>query len=366
MIGIETDAGVLTADRYVVALGSYSSALLWPLGIRLPVLPGQGLLADPADHRRERCARLHRDGRDLTRSPSPGWATVSGSAARAELAGFSNRLRAPRRRTLEHSVHDLFPAGGDLRRAKFWTGLRPMTPDGTPIVGPTKLPQPVHQHRSRHAGLDHGVRLGPRSGRPRIRSNPGHRGRRPRRRALCTIQSGPSAPALIGSVPAVDCRCEFRSDAHELRYAPLARGRDRRDGERADPDRRIAAGPVGGAVAPGWGLDLLFAISGYLAAESTRRSTSLGGFMFARVKRVLPALALSVLGHRPRHRPPRNGASAPQLLPGQRDPALPVQYPADPAPRSCLAHSMGSNGQGPRTRCCGPWAPTCFAAQCWR
>jgi len=57
----------------------------------------------------------------------------------AELAGFNLNLRQPRRRTLEHSVGDLFPHGGDLRQASFWTGLRPMTPDGTPIVGATRI-----------------------------------------------------------------------------------------------------------------------------------------------------------------------------------------------------------------------------------
>jgi D-amino-acid dehydrogenase len=57
----------------------------------------------------------------------------------AELAGFSHTLRAPRRATLEKSVTDLFPRGGDVSRASFWTGLRPMTPDGTPVIGPTKL-----------------------------------------------------------------------------------------------------------------------------------------------------------------------------------------------------------------------------------
>lgn len=37
-------------------------------------------------------------------------------------------------------VNDLFPSGGDTSKASFWTGLRPMTPDGTPIVGPSTLP----------------------------------------------------------------------------------------------------------------------------------------------------------------------------------------------------------------------------------
>ncbi len=35
-------------------------------------------------------------------------------------------------------VGHLFP-GGDLPKAEFWTGLRPMTPDGTPIIGKTPI-----------------------------------------------------------------------------------------------------------------------------------------------------------------------------------------------------------------------------------
>jgi D-amino-acid dehydrogenase len=58
----------------------------------------------------------------------------------AELAGFNLDLRAPRRRTLEHVVTDLFPHAGDVGKATFWTGLRPMTPDGTPVLGATAYP----------------------------------------------------------------------------------------------------------------------------------------------------------------------------------------------------------------------------------
>jgi len=36
-------------------------------------------------------------------------------------------------------VRDLYPEGGYVEQATFWTGLRPMTPDGTPIVGRTPL-----------------------------------------------------------------------------------------------------------------------------------------------------------------------------------------------------------------------------------
>jgi D-amino-acid dehydrogenase len=57
----------------------------------------------------------------------------------AEIAGFDKRLKPHRRATLEMVVNDLFPGAGDTARATFWTGLRPMTPDGTPIVGRTPL-----------------------------------------------------------------------------------------------------------------------------------------------------------------------------------------------------------------------------------
>ena len=55
----------------------------------------------------------------------------------AEIAGFDLSLNPRRRETLEMIVNDLYPRGGDLSQASFWTGLRPATPDGTPIVGAT-------------------------------------------------------------------------------------------------------------------------------------------------------------------------------------------------------------------------------------
>ena len=57
----------------------------------------------------------------------------------AELAGYTLRLHEARKKTLAHVVDDLFPGGGDVARAEFWCGLRPMTPDGTPVVGPTPI-----------------------------------------------------------------------------------------------------------------------------------------------------------------------------------------------------------------------------------
>jgi len=56
----------------------------------------------------------------------------------AEISGFNNRLPPRRRATLVHSLESLFPAAGDTKAASYWSGLRPMTPDGTPVVGRTR------------------------------------------------------------------------------------------------------------------------------------------------------------------------------------------------------------------------------------
>jgi D-amino-acid dehydrogenase len=137
--GVETDAGVLTAGRYVVAMGSYTPALMRPLGIRVPVYPVKGysitMPITDADYAPVSTVMDETYKVGITRLGDR--IRVGGTA---ELASFSLRLRGPRRATLEHSVGDLFPRGGDLSKALFWTGMRPMTPDGTPVVGATRFP----------------------------------------------------------------------------------------------------------------------------------------------------------------------------------------------------------------------------------
>jgi D-amino-acid dehydrogenase len=136
--GVVTDKGTLTADSYVLALGSYSPLLLKPLGIRLPVYPVKGYsitvpITDPAGAPE---STVMDETYKVAVTRLGDRIRVGGTA---ELIGYNLKLRAARRGPLDHVVGDLFPRGGDLSRAEFWTGLRPMTPDGPPVIGATPL-----------------------------------------------------------------------------------------------------------------------------------------------------------------------------------------------------------------------------------
>jgi D-amino-acid dehydrogenase len=136
--GVETNDGVLTADRYVAALGSYTPHLLRPLGISAPVYPvkGYSITIPITDEAHAPVSTIMDETYKVAITRLGDRIRVGGMA---EISGFSKDLPVARRLTLEKSVNDLFPGGGDLKAAKFWSGLRPMTPDGTPIIGPTKL-----------------------------------------------------------------------------------------------------------------------------------------------------------------------------------------------------------------------------------
>ena len=135
--GEDAPPEVLQADRVVLALGSYSRALLEPLGLDLPVYPvkGYSLTMPLADRTRVPQSTVLDETYKIALTRFDDRLRVGGMA---ELGGFDLRLDPARRATLEKVTRDLFP-GGDLAQAQFWTGLRPMTPDSTPVIGATAL-----------------------------------------------------------------------------------------------------------------------------------------------------------------------------------------------------------------------------------
>ncbi|QEU05742.1 D-amino acid dehydrogenase [Pseudomonas oryzihabitans] len=135
--GVRVDGELLTADHYVLALGSYSPQLLAPLGIRAPVYPlkGYSLTVPIVDAAMAPTSTILDETYKVAITRFDDRIRVGGMA---EICGFNLNLDPRRRATLEMITGDLYPRGGDLARASFWTGLRPATPDGTPIVGATR------------------------------------------------------------------------------------------------------------------------------------------------------------------------------------------------------------------------------------
>ncbi|SCU75464.1 D-amino acid dehydrogenase [Cupriavidus necator] len=139
--GAVVDGQPMDADLVVVALGSWTTQLVKPFlrGMsNLPVYPLKGFsitvpLSDPS---RSPVSTVLDETYKVAITRFDDRIRVGGMA---QIVGYDRSLDPAKRRTLEHVVTDLFPGAGDVSQATFWTGLRPMTPDGTPIVGPTQV-----------------------------------------------------------------------------------------------------------------------------------------------------------------------------------------------------------------------------------
>ena len=133
-----TDGSFVQADRYVLALGSYSPLLAKQIGIALPIYPVKGYsLTFPISNPEGAPQSTVMDETYKVAITRLGDRVRVGGTA--ELNGYNTVLRNSRRATLEHVVSDLFPGSGDSSKATFWAGLRPMTPDGPPFVGASPL-----------------------------------------------------------------------------------------------------------------------------------------------------------------------------------------------------------------------------------
>lgn len=137
IVGVKCGAETVTADAFVVAFGSYSTQLL--AGITdIPVYPLKGYsltipIKDPA------AAPVSTALDETYKVAITRFDNRIRVGGMAEIVGYNTALLPARRETLEMVVGDLYPQGGHIEQATFWTGLRPMTPDGTPIVGRTPL-----------------------------------------------------------------------------------------------------------------------------------------------------------------------------------------------------------------------------------
>ncbi|MHB1677739.1 MAG: D-amino acid dehydrogenase [Sulfuriferula sp.] len=136
IIDVEAGKEHIVGDHYVVALGSYSRTLLQPAGLNIPVYPvkGYSLTLPVTDAAASPLSTIMDETYKVAITRFEHRIRVGGMA---ELSGFNLDLNPRRRQTLAMVMNDLFPHSGHIPSASFWAGLRPMTPDGTPIIGAT-------------------------------------------------------------------------------------------------------------------------------------------------------------------------------------------------------------------------------------
>jgi len=129
----------LTADAYVVALGSYTPLLLRPLGFRLPVYPAKGYSATVALGKSSVApsVAMTDDGHKIVFSRLGERLRVAGTA---EFNGYNTELNSVRCAALMQRTHELFPELRPSGEPEFWCGLRPSTPSNVPFVGRARLP----------------------------------------------------------------------------------------------------------------------------------------------------------------------------------------------------------------------------------
>ncbi|MDH5530844.1 MAG: D-amino acid dehydrogenase [Paracoccaceae bacterium] len=138
VVGVDTEmAGRITGDAYVCAMGSFAPMILRPIGIKLPVYPvkGYSVTLPVTDDAMAPQSTIMDETHKVAITRLGDRIRVAGTA---EIAGYSGRLGPHATDTVRYVIGDLFPKGGDISKSEGWTGLRPMTPDGTPVMGGTK------------------------------------------------------------------------------------------------------------------------------------------------------------------------------------------------------------------------------------
>ena len=137
IVRIVTDKGDFTADSYVLSLGCDSAILARRIGIRLPIYPVKGYSVTvpiPSGGLAPRIGGVDEDN-------LIGFARMGDRlrlASTAEISGYDRRHSPKDFRAVLRAAPDLFPTGGDYAHPQYWAGLRPMTPENTPLLGPTR------------------------------------------------------------------------------------------------------------------------------------------------------------------------------------------------------------------------------------
>lgn len=135
---IVTNRGPVEAELFVVAAGLESRALLKPLGVHLPLYPLKGysltvpVAADDAAPR----VSVTDARRKIVYARLGAFERI---AAMVDLGARDATVVPARLADLKDKVRQSFPRLGTLDDAAVWSGLRPATAQGKPVIGPTPV-----------------------------------------------------------------------------------------------------------------------------------------------------------------------------------------------------------------------------------
>jgi D-amino-acid dehydrogenase len=138
IIGVDTDKGRVEADAYVLALGSFSPVLARPLGLSLPVYPVKGYSITLPILEPKQAPRIGGVDEDHLVA----YATLGNRlrlTATADFAGYDTSFSAAHFAGMVRISRELFPHAAAYDEPDYWACLRPMTPDGPPILGRCKV-----------------------------------------------------------------------------------------------------------------------------------------------------------------------------------------------------------------------------------
>ena len=146
--GAVTSGGVLTADAYVLALGVGAPLVARTIGVRLGIYPAKGYSSTfPV-----RADGLAPTVPGVDEQWLVGWSRLGDRlrlTSTAEFAGYDRSWTGRDFNNILRLARDLFPTAADWERGQFRACLRPMTPDGPPVLGRGR-------HRNLYFNAGHG------------------------------------------------------------------------------------------------------------------------------------------------------------------------------------------------------------------
>lgn len=138
IVAVETTAGEVAGDQFVLAGGAWSSDLTRRLGLRMPMQAGKGYsVTHPQPKRMPQVCAILVEAR-VAVTPLAGRLRFGGTM---EIAGMDERINPRRVAGILKSIPRYYPEFSfeDFAGLEPWQGLRPCSPDGLPYLGRTRV-----------------------------------------------------------------------------------------------------------------------------------------------------------------------------------------------------------------------------------